>query len=244
MSRNESDLSRCYFIVKSDPPMLRIRTWKTSEFMSSTCAVESITPFPMTYSTECISLEKSSTAIVADCNHLRCGCRYQLQVLFTPPNLTSVCTASECDLQWNNSNDTTIIFQTRRFFVFGLRNMSALCLALLSVGNLRLISTSIISKEIRVDYDPPVGCFDQLVLVCQVSSSKERRLLVNSTICTDLRLNELYRIYVETRRVGWETVVSNVIESHLILTPDKIPEALKSQFCTLYDFSIVLPCQN
>ena len=90
-------------------------------------------------------------------------------------------------------------------------------LALEKVENLRIVSMSGLMKEIVVDYDRPLGCFDRVILICEMIASKQRKMIVNSTICTDLIPNEFYRIYVETKRSGWETVQSDSVEIQLIL---------------------------
>ncbi len=102
------------------------------------------------------------------------------------------------------------------------------CLALETIRNLRIISISPILREIQVDFDQPNGCFDRFILICETISSKQRKIFPNSTICTDLIPNELYRIYVETKRSGWETVVSNSIETQLLLTSNIDQDLTKS----------------
>jgi hypothetical protein len=92
------------------------------------------------------------------------------------------------------------------------------CLALEPVRNVRIISTSSILREIQVEYDKPNGCFDRLTLICEMISSKQRKLFTNSTVCADLIPNEFYRIYVETRRIGWENVISDIIQTQLVET--------------------------
>ncbi len=86
------------------------------------------------------------------------------------------------------------------------------CLALATVENLRIFSDSSKLKQIEVIYDPPIGSYDQLILTCETKSSKQRKKFPNSTICTDLIPNEFYRIYVETKRIGWESVNSTEIQ--------------------------------
>ena len=100
-----------------------------------------------------------------------------------------------------------------------------------TVRNLRIISISSISKEIQVDFDKPNGCFDRLTLICEIISSKQRKLFVNSTICTDLIPDEFYRIYVETRRIGWDNVISDVIQTQLIQTSNNDTKKSISFFC-------------
>jgi len=89
-----------------------------------------------------------------------------------------------------------------------------------TVENLRIISISPLLKEIQVDFDRPIGCFDRLILICDNLSSKQRKTASNSTICTDLIPNEFYRISVETKRTGWTSVSSTFIETQLSLTQD------------------------
>lgn len=72
-------------------------------------------------------------------------------------------------------------------------------------------------REIVVDYDRPSGCFDRVILICELILTKQRKMFSNATICTDLIPNEFYRIYVETKRTGWETVQSDSMEIQLIL---------------------------
>ena len=93
-----------------------------------------------------------------------------------------------------------------------------------------MISILPMLKEIEVYYDQPFGCFDRLILICEIVLLKQRRAFINSTSCTDLLPDELYRIYVETKRVGWETMTSNVAETRLVLTSDVTIETNKSMF--------------
>lgn len=103
------------------------------------------------------------------------------------------------------------------------------CLALDKVENLRIVSISALAREILVDYDIPLGCFDRLLLICETIHFKQRKSFANSTICTDLIPNEFYRIFVETKRSGWETVASNSIETHLLL-PNNIDQQTRKSF--------------
>jgi hypothetical protein len=110
------------------------------------------------------------------------------------------------------------------------------CLALETIRNLRIISISSILREIEVDFDKPMGCFERFILICETIPLKQRKIFVNSTICTDLIPNEFYRIYVETKRIGWETVISNSIETQLVFTSNIDKEIKKS---ILFDFFLI-----
>ena len=83
-------------------------------------------------------------------------------------------------------------------------------------------------------FDQPYGCFDRFMLICEGISSKQRRIFINSTICTDLIPEEYYRIYVETKRAGWETVVSEVIETQLVMVQNNDSETMRS--ISIYSF--------
>jgi hypothetical protein len=63
---------------------------------------------------------------------------------------------------------------------------------------------------------------------------KQRRIVSNSTVCTDLIPEEFYRIYVETKRIGWETVISEVIQTQLVMISNNENETGKS--ISLYYF--------
>lgn len=94
-------------------------------------------------------------------------------------------------------------------------------------------------------FDKPFGCFSQLLLVCEIVLTKQRRIFVNATVCTDLIPGEFYRVYVETRQIGWETVVSRVIEAHLTLNGNsfhkikKILTFVQFIFKNSLDFSLI-----
>jgi hypothetical protein len=120
-------------------------------------------------------------------------------------------------------------------FIF-LIEFDLFILALESVRNLRVISILPMLKEIEVNYDQPSGCFDRLVLICEILSLKQRRAFINSTSCTDLIPEEVYRISIETKRVGWETMTSNIIETRLVLTSDVTIETNKSIFLSKLNF--------
>ena len=87
---------------KIDMSPLRIRTWKINEH----CTAELINIFPVSYSTDCISNERT-----INCNQLRCGCRYQFQLVFNQTFINSLCSISQCDVQLNY---TDVSFQTRK----------------------------------------------------------------------------------------------------------------------------------
>ena len=97
-------------------------------------------------------------------------------------------------------------------------------LALESVGNLRLKSSSAVSKSIEVYYDRPSGCFDQLVLICEMISTNEQRVFVNSNVCHDLPVGQFYRISVQTQREGWQSISSTFLQVHLQSTSELIVE--------------------
>ncbi|CAF4575523.1 unnamed protein product [Rotaria socialis] len=189
-------------LVNTNPSSLRIRTWKENDY----CAAELNNTFPISYSTRCISNER-----VFNCKQLQCGCRYQFHILFNQTNIHALCSTSQCDIQVDNSSSTRVQFQT----------------PLQSIENLRIISLSPIFRHIQVDFNRPSGCFDHFNLICEIISLKQRRLFVNSSICTDLIPDEFYRVYVETKQIGWETVISNVIEIQLILNSTVNHEARK-----------------
>ncbi|CAF3305404.1 unnamed protein product, partial [Rotaria sp. Silwood2] len=107
------------------------------------------------------------------------------------------------------------------------------------VKNLRIIFLSPILKEIQVDFDRPYGCFDRFILICETIPLKQRRVFVNSTVCTDLIPNEFYRIYVETKQTELETVVSNVIETRFDLTSNVNNELTKKESNLQ---SVIIPC--
>ncbi|CAF1241953.1 unnamed protein product [Adineta ricciae] len=183
-------------LVNTNPPTLKIRAKRQDEH----CSAEILNSFPISYSSECFS---SSTGEIFDCNELLCGCRYQYRILFNQTYIDSLCARSPCDIQLNHPNVSTVKFQT----------------PLDSIRNLRIVSVSLISREIQVSFDHPSGCFDQFVLICELISTKQREMFVNSTICTDLIPEAFYRISVEIKRLGWEVVTSQVIETQLIATP-------------------------
>ncbi|CAF1161891.1 unnamed protein product [Rotaria sp. Silwood1] len=203
-----------YKLVNTNPSPLRIRTWKGNEY----CAAELINTYSILHSIECISNEK-----ILNCNQLQCGCRYRFHILFNQTHINSLCSKSQCDIQFNNSNFTNVHFQT----------------PLESVKNLRLISHSLILRKIQVDFDRPYGCFDRFILICETIPLKQRRIFINSTICTDLIPNEFYRIYVETKKIGWETVISNIIETRLDLTSNVNNEITKKGSSLQ---SVIIPC--
>ena len=97
---------------------------------------------------------------------------------------------------------------------------------------------SSLAREIVVDYDLPSGCFDRLVLVCETILFKQRKIFTNATVCTDLIPNEFYRIYVETKRSGWETIASDSIEIHLFL-PKKIDQQTRKSSQGVFFFSSI-----
>ncbi|CAF1119084.1 unnamed protein product [Rotaria sordida] len=203
-----------YKLINTNPSPLRIHTWKNNEY----CVAELINRFSISYSTECILNEK-----IYNCNQLRCGCRYQFHILFNQTNINSLCSKFQCDIQLNNSNFTNVQFQT----------------PLESIKNLRIISLSPILREIQVDFDRPYGCFDRFSLICEIIPLKQRRIFINSTICTDLIPDEFYRIYIETKQIGSETVISNIIETQLILTSN-INNEITKKGSNLQ--SIIIPC--
>ncbi len=195
------------FILDLSP--LRIRTWKSQE----NCGAELLNTFPLIDSSECISNEG-----IFNCNELRCGCQYQFKIRFNQTMIDYLCLSSPCDIQLNDHNFTIAQIQTRRK-INDLGILSFVCLALETVENLRIVSVS--SREIQVGFDKPIGCFDQLILICESISFKQRRMFSNSTICTDLIPDKFYRIYVETKRTGWVTAVSNSIETRLDFTSNE-----------------------
>ncbi|CAF1047640.1 unnamed protein product, partial [Didymodactylos carnosus] len=190
---------------------LEVRSAQESE--QSVCSAEINWPLIVQASyinilTSCKYLEidnyKKSKNSVYQCNDLRCGCLYRAQaVLFT--NLTCQWGTNACDFQWNSINETTL-FQT----------------PLESISNLRL---SIKSKDIEVIFRRPMGCYDELYLICEsMNNNREKQEIKitnefnNPTMtsrCNDLNKNEKYRIYVQTRRNGWDTVSSHVLETNL-----------------------------
>ncbi len=85
-----------------------------------------------------------------------------------------------------------------------------------------------ISRQIEVEFDNLSGCFDRWILICESVSLKQRRIFPNSRICTDLILDEFYRIHVETERAGWETVRSNPIEIQFAFTSTLNPVTTES----------------
>jgi hypothetical protein len=112
--------------------------------------------------------------------------------------------------------------------ILPLVSLLCLCLALESVKNLQVISVLPTSKEIRVKYDKPTGCFDQFILICENNLSKQQRRFPNSTICSGLIPNEFYRIYVETNRTGRESVFSDPIGIQLAFLPSRDQGKTKS----------------
>jgi hypothetical protein len=119
-------------------------------------------------------------------------------------------------------------FKHVKYYLFIYFNFILFYLALETIRNLQIVSISSISREIQVDFDKPIGCFDRFSLICETIPLKQRKIFVNSTICTDLIPEQFYRIYVETKRTGWETVVSNSIETQLVLTSNIDKEITKS----------------
>lgn len=105
-----------------------------------------------------------------------------------------------------------------------------LCLALPTVQNLRLKSSSTIAKKIEVHYDEPSGCFDEIVLICETMSSKFRRSVPYGNVCENLLIDEFYRVYVETRRSGWESSRSNILQTRLLSTAEIILQSNQSPF--------------
>ncbi|UJR29933.1 hypothetical protein I4U23_017480 [Adineta vaga] len=196
-------------LVNTNPSTLQIHTWKTDEH----CVAELVNSFSISYSSECYSNEK-----IFNCQELLCGCRYHYRIQFNQTYLDSLCTNISCDIQLNHPNTTITKFQT----------------PLESIRNLRITSVSPISREIHIDFDQPSGCFDQFVLICELTSMKQRKLFINSTICTDLIPDAFYRIFVETKRTGWETITSQIIETQLISIPNN---SQKSSFVQ----SILIP---
>ncbi|CAF3639463.1 unnamed protein product [Adineta steineri] len=189
-------------LANTNPSLLRIRTWKTNEH----CAGELLNNFSILYSTECILNDR-----IYNCNQLQCGCRYQFRIIFSEIFINSLCSIFPCDIQLNNSTLTNIQFQT----------------PLETVQNLRIISMSPILREIEVDFDQPYGCFERLILICEATSLKQRKIFINSTVCTDLIPEEYYRIYVETKRIGWETVTSEIVETRLVFISNNNNENTK-----------------
>ncbi len=95
------------FFFEKDPSPLRIRTWKNNE---NFCGAELLNSYSLLYSTECILNER-----IFNCNKLDCGCRYQFKLIFNQANFNSLCLSiSQCDIQLNNPNFTSIQFQTRK----------------------------------------------------------------------------------------------------------------------------------
>ncbi len=66
--------------------------------------------FSLTYSSECISNETR-----VDCNKLRCGYQYEFKIIFNQTQIDSLCSTSSslCDIQFNDSNLTSVQVKTR-----------------------------------------------------------------------------------------------------------------------------------
>jgi hypothetical protein len=102
------------------------------------------------------------------------------------------------------------------------------CLALETIKNLRIVNVSSISRQIEVEFDKLSGCFDRWILICESLSLKQRNTFSNSRICTDLILDESYRIHIEIERIGWDTVRSNSIKIKLASTSNCDQDTTKS----------------
>jgi hypothetical protein len=183
---------------------------KTNE----TCGVELLNNFTLNYSTECIYEET-----VFDCDKLQCGCEYEMKIKFDETMINSLCSSSPCDIQLNNSNFTVTKVKTRKNkTISGFPTLLYFCLALDTVKNLQIVNDRLESNKIQVQFDKPSGNYTELILICENNSSKQKKPYSDSASCTDPIPNEIYRIYVETRQNGWETVRSNPIETQFIFS--------------------------
>lgn len=212
----------------TDPSAVRIRPRKFNRTRKEQCSAELIYPYPIPHASECLLID-SSDKIKFPCDELQCGCQYQYDLRLNQSNLVALCAHEDCDFQFHHSNFTRIPFQTRNKRDCSISSIIFLCLALPRISNFRLKSSSSSLKRIEVTYDYPFGCFDQVVLVCETVSMKLRRSFINATVCDDLLTDEHYRIYVETRRNGWEPTRSNILQTRLSSTAEIISQSNQSK---------------
>ena len=104
------------------------------------------------------------------------------------------------------------------------------------MSNLRVVSSSAARRTIEVEFDYPNSCFDQLILICESLSSKSRRSFINATVCTDLFPDQSYRISVETSRIGWATISSDLLEMRLVATASSDMETSTSSCDSFVSF--------
>ena len=210
-----------FLLLRIDFSQDNIHYWNNNQ----TCGVELVNTFY--YSSECFSKEKN-----INCNELQCGCEYQLKIQFNQTMVNSLCSSSPCHSKLRSSNFTNMTIKTRENkLIFNCLIFSGFLLALESAKNLQLVNVSVETRSIEVAFDKLKGCYDQWILICESNSSTVQNIFPNSTVCTNLTLNETYRIYVETNRTGWETVTSNSINTTLA---DQDKQKSISFVCSLF----------